>query len=202
VFVAYPGGYPSQTKALLWRVGDPGSTVIAQGSDIRAVSVASDPSGRVWVTWVANTSGSPTVFARRSNAAVTAFGTPVAVTPPSGTQTVFRLDPFAQAGVLDLVGNLGSVSSDALWHTQIRPGMTVSLSPSKVHRKKGTTVSAFITDAGQPLAGATVKIATNKATTNAKGKATLKIGPAHHRVTVTTTDPSYTTQQVTLGLKP
>ena len=201
-FVAYPGGYPSQTKVLLWRIGTTTSTVLAQGSDIRAVSVASDPVGRLWVTWTATSNGTTQVFARRSNAAVTAFGAAVSVAPPAGTVSVFRVDPFAQTGAVDLIGNFGSSgNSDALWHTQVRPGMTVTVTPAKVHRTKSTKVTAVVQDAGAPLAGALVTIGSKHATTNSAGTAKLKIGKAHHKVTVTVTDPSYTTQTLTLGLK-
>lgn len=202
VFVAYPGGYPSHDAVLLWQLGAAASTVIARGSGVRTVSVASDPAGRLWVTWSVNSGGVPRVFARRSNPAATLFGATVAVAAPPGIQTDFRMDPFAQAGVLDVLGNFGAAdSSDAIWHTQIQPGMTVTVKPSRLHRKSKTKLTVSVQDAGQPIAGATVKLGAKTATTNGAGKARLAVGKAHHRTTLTVTDPGYAPQQVQLGLK-
>jgi hypothetical protein len=89
-FVAYPGGYPSTTRVLLWRVGSPSSqTIVDEPGDHNAVSLAADAQGRLWVFWTNSSSGVPHVFARR----VSALLEPVIdLGSPAGAQSIYALD--------------------------------------------------------------------------------------------------------------
>jgi hypothetical protein len=89
-FVAYPGGYPSTTKVLLWHVGSPTSqTIVDEPGDHNAVSLAADAQGRLWVFWTNSSSGAPHVFARR----ISGLPEPVIdLGSPSGAQSIYALD--------------------------------------------------------------------------------------------------------------
>ena len=194
VYVAYPGGYPTQTKVLLWKVGSPGSATLAKDAgDNRDVTLAAAPDGRLWVLWGFAAGGRPRVFARRSNAAATTFGATVSIPPPPGAQSIWKLDASAQAGVVDVLGSYTTPGSLATWHTQIRPGLTLQASRS------GRKVHVRVLDAGDPVAGAKLKAAGHGATTAANGRATITLPTKKGKVTVTATKGGYTSAKVTAG---
>src|SRR3954470_4428608 len=71
VYVAYPGGYPTADRVLLWKVGSGASTTLDKGgADHRDVTLAAAPDGRLWVLWGQTVDSKLRVFARRSNVAV------------------------------------------------------------------------------------------------------------------------------------
>ena len=122
VYLAYGGGYPTTSKALLWRFGAPNSVTIDSRKADHIVGLAADPDGRVWVFWILRAGGTPKVYARRSNKAATAFGPTVAAGAPAGQQSGYRIAGNAQSATLDLVGLFGDISTQAQWHTQVLPG--------------------------------------------------------------------------------
>jgi hypothetical protein len=201
VYVAYPTGYPTTQGVRLWKLGtDAGgstptstSVAVAAGSAVKDdVAVAADPAGRLWVLWTQNGGSRTAVYARRSNAAATVFGAPVTVLVPAGTTSVWRLVAAAQAGRVDVLAHLERDGASATWHTQLLPGLSVTV--SKATLKAGTKYSLVVTvkDAGTAVAGAKVKIASRVGKTNASGKATLKVGPfAHGSVAVTVSGTGY-----------
>jgi hypothetical protein len=70
---------------------------------------------------------------------------------------------------LDLLASVGTGSALATWHTQVRPPLALSASRSKAK------VTFRVTDAGDPVAGATVKVAGKSLKTNASGRATTTL---------------------------
>lgn len=187
VYVAYEGGYPSHTKVLLWRVGAGTSAVLAKNpGGVTSVGIASTPAGRLWVFWSArNGNGTPLVYARRSNPGASVWGATVVVSPPPGATTSWNLVGNGQADPLDLVGSfsLGSSSQAASWHTQILPGLALNAPGAhlQAHGAHGYHVTFFVSDAGTPISGATVRVGKAKGTTNAKGKVKLALGPFGHK---------------------
>ena len=98
--------------------------------------------------------------------------------------------------------HLEKAGSNATWHTQLLPGLSVTL--SKVTRKAGIRYSLVVTvkDAGAAVAGVKVTIGSRVGKTDASGKATLKIGPfAHRSVAVTVTATGYATVALRLRVK-
>jgi hypothetical protein len=192
LYVAYPNGYPAHTHLLLWRVGTGASTVLEQSStEVNSVGLAADPSGRLWVFWSTTPSDTdtPVVFARRSNPSVNAWGATVTVKPPTGASTSWNLVGDGQAGRLDLLGSfsLGTSTTAATWATQVLPGLTLSAAPSLLHlgAKHAIAVTFTVTDASQPVSGASVHAGPVHGATNAKGKVALKLGPFKHRTSLT-----------------
>jgi hypothetical protein len=203
VYIAYPTGYPTTKGVRLWKLGTDAagsaatstSVAIAAGSATKDdVAVAADPTGRLWVLWTQNGGSRTVVYARRSNAAATVFGAPVTVLVPAGTTSVWRLVADAQADRVDVLAHLEKDGASATWHTQLLPGLSVTV--SKATLKAGTKYSLVVTvkDAATAVAGVKVKIASRAGKTNASGKATLKVGPfAHGSVAVTVSGAGYAT---------
>jgi hypothetical protein len=107
-FVAYPAGYPSLTKVLLWPVGATSAVTIADEPQAHgAVSLAADPAGRLWVFWATRSvSGASHVFARRVSGA--GLEPLIDLGAPAGTASISRLDgdvsPAGDPEALALVG--------------------------------------------------------------------------------------------------
>jgi hypothetical protein len=200
VYVAYSGGYPTANKALLWRVGAPSSVTLDQGKADHLVGLAAGPEGRLWVFWIQRGS-TPTVFARRSNKAATAFGPPVGAGAPAGQQSGFKISGNAQSSALDLIGLFGDTSSQAQWHTQVLPGLAIKASPSALKSRKSTKVAFTVSDP-DPVKGATVHAAGRSATTDAKGHASITLGPtSKSSIAVTVTKARYTEGRTSVHVK-
>jgi hypothetical protein len=176
VYVAYSGGYPTTSKALLWRVGARSAMTLDRRKADHVVSLAADPDGRLWVFWIVR-GPRPTVVARRSNRAATAFGPAVAAGRPPGQQSGYKLSGNAQRTRLDLVGLFGDSTSQAQWHTQVLPGLAIKASPATISGSRSTKVTFTVSDP-DPVKGATVRVAGRSASTDAGGRASIKLGPA------------------------
>jgi hypothetical protein len=158
-FVAYPGGYPSSDKVLVWRVGATSARKVAtKVSNLHGTTIAATSDNRLWVSWSADVGGARRIVARRSNAGATKWGQPVVVKPPPGTSSFWSLYGEANpSGPLD-------------------PGLTIT-GPAKLKRKQKTSAVFTVTDAGDVVAGAKVKCAGKTGKTAADGTVTLKLGP-------------------------
>jgi hypothetical protein len=200
--LAYPSGYPSSKNIVVWVPPSATSTKIATvNGNVAGVGLAAGADGRLWVAW----SQSTTLFARRSNAAGTAWGAIVHIGPPKNTASIWKVDADVNpGGPLDLFVNLDSPNSTAFWHTQVLPGLSLAASPGTLHRKAKTKVTFVAADAGDPLAGVTVKVGSVSGTTASDGKVTLKLGPFAKKtksVGVTGKLAGYTTAHRTLKVK-
>jgi hypothetical protein len=200
VFVAIAAGYPVAQKVLVWHVGSPASVALVDGDNtIRDVAIAADPAGRLWVAWTTNPGNGPMqLFAARSDATGTTFGAPVAIALPDGADNSWALDGSAQGRVLDVVGTFSpgpGASGAAIWHAQVAPGDDVRAPTVNIASGQLATATVTVTDAGTPLAGATVSGASSalgraaaarhvSAKTNARGIARLKLGRVRHTTTL------------------
>ena len=208
LYVAYEGNYPTHTQLLLWRVGSSSSALIAQSSaGVRSVGVAASPTGAMWVFWSArSSSGSPIVYARRSNPQVSSWGATVVVKPPAGAESSWNLVGNSQPDRLDLVGSfsLGTSTTAASWHTQVLPGLSLTASKTQLHTgAKAQKVTFTVLDAGTPVKGAHVHAGSASGHTSASGKVTLSLGPFAHRthLTAAASDANYVGATVRLSVK-
>jgi hypothetical protein len=121
----------------------------------------------VWVAWLENRPGRPTIAARRSNRLGTAWGEPVRVAAP-GRWLLGALNVAAQGHNLDVLGLMGSAGgAKTVQHTQLLPGLTLD-HVRTVRRADGSAVVRFrVLDAGDPVAGASVRIPGSLSTTEA-----------------------------------
>jgi hypothetical protein len=174
-YVADGSGYPSTTRVLLWRVGAVGTHLVAAGAgEKRTVAIAAAPDGRLWVAW--SVRGTNRLFFRRSNRDASVFGQPVSFRFPTGEIEATELDLSAQRDRVDVLARFLSLRGIGFFHSQIYPGLTL--------RATGGRVATFrVTDAGDPVAGASVRVAERTLTTNARGTATAELPPGRYLAT-------------------
>jgi hypothetical protein len=168
LYVAFCKGYPTCRSVRLWKVGSAKPLTVASGGTIEDVNAAPGPDGRIWVMW--QNSASTRVYAKRSNRAATRFGPPTVIKPPAGTTSIWKVDGEGSLGTLDLLVSVSTAGSLATWHTQVRPRLSLSCNGGKV-------VSCIVTDAGDPVAGAKVKIGGKTRVSNSHGKAAANAPP-------------------------
>lgn len=200
VYIAYPGGYPTHTKVLLWAVGAPNSTTLAQGIGApQNVTISPTPDGRLWVLWSEHRSGGLVVVGMRSNPQLSRFGAETLVSAPAAaTSSCYRLLGNSDAtGALDVLASFGVGASVSTWHNKLLPALTVALH-GHVSRSHPSKLNVVVTDAGAPVAHVTVKAAGGHATTNGQGKAGLTIATTAKRLTVTASGAGYAVAAVTV----
>jgi hypothetical protein len=178
-YVAYPGGYPSSNKVLVWKIGPSAARKVGTNvASLAGTTISATDDNRLWVAWSANVGGVRRVFARRSNQGATTWGQPVTVKPPKGTSTFWSL--FGEAnpsGVLDALALVTTPAGIATWHSQVEPGLTLTASPGKIKRSSKTEVTFKVTDAGDPVKGAKVKVGGKSGKTGSNGTVGIKLGP-------------------------
>jgi hypothetical protein len=163
IWAAYCRGYPFCTDVLLWKQGTTTPLTVAEGSDVEVVNIAAAPDGRLWVMW--EEAQDRTLHAIRTSPDASVMGAEVVVAPPTGTSTVWKLTGIAGDDSLDVFASVDTPDADAAtWHAEIRPGLTVEQTGNK------RQVVLEVTDAGQPVKGATVGSGTKPLTTDKKGR--------------------------------
>lgn len=157
---------PAETKVLVWRVGAGKTVTVTEGGgNKQSVALAAAPDGRLWVGWEQD----ETIYVRRSNRAGTVWGAAVSVKAPKG-QFVYQLDlSSAPDGGVDALVRSGTVDNAiSVYETRLRPGLTL--------RAKGGKVASFrVTDAGDPVPGARVRVAGHTLKTDKQGRASANL---------------------------
>jgi hypothetical protein len=140
----------------------------ARGVSADKLGAASSAGGRIWVMWGA---AGTNVAVTRSNMAVTRFEpiqrlklNSLGLGRLSGDGLLGPLDLFA-----DQIPNSKGPADPGTFYARVLPELSAS---AKLKKHKLTVT---VSDAGDAVAGAVVKAAGKKATTNAKGVATLKL---------------------------
>jgi len=180
VWTAYPSGYPTTRRIVLWRIEAHRTLTAANlraGYASGTLSLAADQDGRMWTSWVAqDRRGRLRLFARRSDRRVSKLGAIVAVPLPRGTTSAWRAASSAQNGKLDVLVNLtvGASPNAFTWHTQIRPPL--SLRGVRARAGRGhVRVTFTATDAGARVPGATVRFRGRRAQTGHDGRASFTL---------------------------
>jgi hypothetical protein len=179
-YVADVGG-GSDKHVLLWKIGGGAPLTAASSSDSHSrVALAAAPDGRLWVAW-RTFHGASTIHLRRSNKAATRFGAEVQVPAPKGAVEVSHIDLDAQTDRVDVLASFSFVSpsQNTLYHVQAFPGLTLN-----AHGGKRSATFA-VTDAGDPVAGATIKVGGRTVRTDARGNATVKLAAGSYRAVAT-----------------
>jgi hypothetical protein len=161
VYLFFGQGYPTYKTLALWKVDTANPQLVIKADRNEHANVAAAPEGRLWLMWEQN----GTIFATRTNRAATKVGGVNAIRPPAGA-TIYRLNGEGSAGPLDLIANMSS-GGQFLWHQQVWPKLLVS------GKRAGKNIVFTVTDAGDPVAAATVKAGGKTLKTAANGKATL-----------------------------
>ena len=174
IYLAYGQGYPTYKSIAVWRHGSSKPVFTIAASSARHIDIAHAPGGRLWVMWERG----GRFFATRTNQAATRPGAIVSTAPPAGTSSIWRLTGEGSNGPLDLLAHVSTPSSLATWHTQLLPGLLLGV-------RAGRTSTLTVTDAGDPVAGATIAVGKRRATTNARGVASLKLAKGRYTVRAT-----------------
>jgi hypothetical protein len=167
VYLFYGQGYPTFKTLALWKVDAAKPHLILKADRNEHANIAAAPDGRLWLMWEQN----GTIFAARTNRAATRIGAANAIKPPSGG-TIYRLNGEGSAGPLDLIANVQAGGSQGFWHQQVWPKLELS------GARSGNRIVFRVGDAGEPVAGATVKAGGKSLKTNASGRATLSPAPS------------------------
>ncbi len=172
VYLAAVAGYPTPQRVLVWKFPVPRAAEVGvEASGASNATLAADPDGRLWAIWASGKSGQPVIHARRSNPAATVWGAEVSALAPAGSSALWKLDGYAQPGLVDVLASVSTAGSLATWHTQLRPGLTLTPSTSSAPR----ALTLRVTDAGAPVAGAAVRVGALAARSNAAGEARIDL---------------------------
>jgi len=195
VFAAYPGNYATTTHMRLLRYGG-GSVAVGsvKGLHANAWGVATGNDGRIWVIWSGEINGKGIIAATRSNKAVTRFE-PIQ-RHASNWSSLFTLSGDGRLGPLDLlIGGLPAVktgqAAGGIYYARILPELSDAVSVKDLGGGK-FALKVKVTDAGDPVSGATASAQGHSHKTNPSGIAKITVsGSAGQHVTVTVTAPGY-----------
>jgi hypothetical protein len=187
VFGAYPANFGTTSQMRLLRYGG-GSVAVGSVKGLHAGQwgAMTGPDGRIWVVWAGQINGKGVIAVTRSNAAVTGFE-PIQ-TFDFTWSFLFTLSGDGRLGPLDLlISGTPAVktgqATGGIYYAHLFAELSADLAVKKAGAGK-FAVKAKVTDAGDPVKGATVTIKGKTATTNAGGVAKVTIsGSARERVT-------------------
>jgi hypothetical protein len=157
---------------------------------VEDVNLTRGPDGRLWAMW--QDAARTRLYASRSNAAGTRFGAVVSTAPPRGTSSIWKVGGEGTSGPLDLLVSVSTPGSLATWHTQVLPGLSLACAA-------GRPASCIVTDAGDPVAGATVRLGGRALRTNARGRVAAGLRPGAYAVTAT--KPGYAVARARLRIR-
>ncbi len=182
-YVGYALGYPTANQVRVWRAGAGAARLLARTDANSQVTLAADAKGRVWAVWSDGTFGETQVLAARSNPEATEFGAAVDAGAVRGAHSTYALDASATSRALDILAlfGTGTESGGATYMARIEPGLKLTA------RKRSGRVTFTVTDAGDPVRGATVRAAGRSGRTDRQGRVTLTL----KRGRATATAPGY-----------
>jgi hypothetical protein len=173
VYLAYCANKAPCPQIDLWKVGAAKAFAVPSSANALNPTLAQGPDGRIWVAW--SNKQSNKVFVTRTNKAATRFGPVRSYATPCIVASLLGLggSPLAK---LDIgMSCLNNAAKQESLVGQVLAGLSVSF-PGTVHLgTKGVTVKITVTDAGDPVAGATVKFAGKTLKTNAKGQVSVTL---------------------------
>jgi hypothetical protein len=71
--------------------------------------------------------------------------------------------------------NIGTTSDAATSYRRVQPGLTLQASPGRLRKGEQTEVHFTVSDAGDAVSGARVKVGGRSGTTDSKGRVTLTL---------------------------
>ncbi len=193
VYAAYCPVTSPCNKVVLWRYGSKKTVAVPKSANATAaVALTAGPSGRLWLAWYNKVTFR--VSTVRTNKAGTVFGPVESFSGPPGCGGDSLATVAASSGPsqrLDVVvvckdfSDL-KVSAEA---TQSLTGLGLTSSTSSISHKTGGSVTYRVTDAGDPVQGARVRMDRRTGTTNNNGQVSFSFpkgaGTGQFRVTAT-----------------
>jgi hypothetical protein len=194
VFAAYPSDYANTTHIRLFRYGG-GSVAVGavRGLHADVWGAASGNDGRIWALWYGYINGKGVIAVTRSNKAVTRFEPVQLYRYTWGGMSVLQGD--GRLGPLDMLvnGTLYGASFSGIYYARILPVLSAHISSKNLGGGK-FKLNVKVTDAGDPVPGASAFSQGQSGKTSSMGKTKLTItGSSGQRVTVKVTAPGYQT---------
>jgi hypothetical protein len=154
---------------MLWKIGGGALRVDSSSDSHSRVALAAAPDGRLWVAW-RTFQHAAVIHLRRSNRSATRFGAEVTLKAPAGAVEADRIDLSAQSDRVDVLGTFAFVDSsrNTFFHTQAFPGLTLTAAGRKV-------IHFLVSDAGDPVAGARIRVDGRTLRTDPRGRATVDL---------------------------
>jgi hypothetical protein len=175
IYLAYCPNTPTCKHVNLWRYGAPKARAVPGSSGATVSTLSPGPAGRLWVGWYNDKTNR--VYTVRTNKADNYFG-PVESYKARGCGNDDNARIALSGGSsqrLDVVVACAATGSTTVLArvTQSLTGLGLGASTGVIHAKKGGSVTYHVTDAGDPVAGATVKGDGHSGKTNASGSVTF-----------------------------
>jgi hypothetical protein len=169
----------AERKVLVWHIGDQPMTAAAGPGIKQQIALGSDPKSRLWVAW--RDADHNVLRMRRSNRSANGWGAVVSTKLPPSQDSLYQLTLDGQDDRVDVIARTTKGSAVSLFHTQMWPGLSVEASD------KAGLVTVSVTDAGEPVPGAGVRLGGRSLRTNERGQASLKLGAGTYRVVASKT---------------
>lgn len=165
VFEAYCVGAPSCGNVRIWQVGTSQTADVPHSRFATTIALSAGPLGRLWVAWADNL---PTVRAASTDRTGLRVGAvQTAGLPPGGAALSLAMNGTVGRG--DIVLNAGN----GMWHTQVFPGLTLQASPVSWRHGSRQKVVFTVSDAGDRVRGAKVKVGTLTCSTGSSGTCSI-----------------------------
>jgi hypothetical protein len=184
VYLAYTSGYPKVQAIYVLQVGARKLILKIKAPGVGHVALAAAPKGRLWVAW----SRGRTIFAARTNRNASRLGAIREIPLRRGPREVDQLQGNGAAGPLDLVALLARGAAPTLWQLQVLPGLSLAIKAT-VSADAPTRYVFSVSDAGEPVANATVRVGKQSLTTGLAG--TVVLSTSDHPPTATATKIGY-----------
>ncbi len=186
----------------LWRVGASKALAVPASNNAGGVQIAPGPAGRLWVSWYNTVTND--VMVTRTNKADTRFGSVRAYATQCFEHGLVGLGggPFARLDIgLECVNNAHLKLQEFV--AQVSAGLTLTPGTAHVTNTAAHTVTFRVTDAGDPVKGAVVKVDGKKLKTNSAGRVTVHLakGSKPGSYPVTASAPNYLTARAKLVVR-
>jgi hypothetical protein len=171
IFAAYCSNDSTCSRVLLWHFGASKARVVPHSAGARFVALASGPGGRLWVAWF--NSSTNRLFTVRTNKAGTKFGPVESYSAP-----VFEIQTMAigggNFGRLDVVlCGLDLKANQTVLTTQSLTALALSPKAKTIDNATSNKVTFSVTDASDPVVGASVTVHGVTKKTGSAGMATF-----------------------------
>jgi len=168
VFLAYTSGFPVVRRILVLQAGARALVLEVEAPGAAHVTLAAAPQGRLWLAW----SLDGVIYAARTNRDVSRLGVVRKIAIRRGSRAVDQLQGDGSGGSLDLVASLEARGAASFWHQQVLPGLSLEIKAT-TPTDSPTRYLFRVTDAGDPVANATVRVGKQSLTTGLSGTVTL-----------------------------
>jgi hypothetical protein len=173
IYVAYCTDKANCPTYLLWKVGAKKAMTVPGTKLAIGLAMSTGPDGRLWLAWYNETQNRVVLI--RTNKADTRFGPPRSFPVPCFQDGNTHLDlTSGNSGRVDVgLECLSTKQTKAtVFETQSEATLSLSSNHGQITNTHANKVTFTVTDAGDPVAGAKVKIAGKTLTTGKNGKAT------------------------------